>query len=665
MKRNYAIRILFWLLITSNTFAQVIEMPDPNLRHAVRQALRLPDEIAITQTEMLRLKHLEVRDKQITDLTGLEYAANLTYLLFIETRIQDLNPLAGLFNLEELHIRHSRISDISPLENLTQLRRLKLAGGQLKNLNTLPQLPQLTQLSLQNNQISDITSLSNQTQLIELNLTGNRIVDVSPLTNLTALEELYIYRNPIIDYSPLDGLSLIVLERDYLCESATPPIEPRIENRNFPSIAGFDSPYTRPHLSRIEQYPYYDLVWDITQLGLDWKKTVDGYRLAGDIAEAKAKRDELLAKNPNLLLIVANPHRDGILNLLYPEDFPYWIRDENGNRVPAALHKRPGSPQAENVFNEFLVDFTHPDVQDIIVQRAVAVAKCGLFDGMITEWWIEKGYTLAEFSNWRKAYSTPEAELQARLSIIQRIRAEVPDDFLIMVNLNRRKIPLTAPYINGGFMEILPDYEGGYTREGVLEIEDTLRWLDTNLRQPRINAPRPAGIPTEPPDSPTNRRWMRLFTTMSLTVSDGYVLYTTGVWFSYHIWYDFWDADLGRPVGPKAQPYQNIDGLFIREFTNGWAVYNRSGKEQAVTLPRASVGVSSDKRDVTHLLPDLDGEIYLRVGKPFDLNRDGTVNVLDLIIVSEAFGTTEGDVNGDGITNILDLTLVAQQFSRP
>ena len=128
------------------------------------------------------------------------------------------------------------------------------------------------------------------------------------------------------------------------------------------------------------------------------------------------------------------------------------------------------------------------------------------------------------------------------------------------------------------------------------------------------------------------------------------------------MWYDFWNANLGYPIGPKAQRYGDIEGLYIREFTNGWAVYNRSGKEQAITLPRISTGVSSTKQDITHLLPDLDGEIYLRKGKPFDLNRDGTVNVLDLILVSQQFGTLHGDINGDGTTDILDLILVAQQF---
>ena len=213
-------------------------------------------------------------------------------------------------------------------------------------------------------------------------------------------------------------------------------------------------------------------------------------------------------------------------------------------------------------------------------------------------------------------------------------------------------------------METLPGNGiNGYTRKEIQRIENTLVWAEANLREPQVNCLEGWGIPTEPLDSPNNLRQMRLFTTMSLTHSDGYVLYTDGNIDHEHFWYSFWDADLGRPIGPKAQQYQNIDGLFIREFTNGWVVYNRSGKPQPITLPRISTGVSNGKQDITHLLPDLDGEIYLRKGKPFDLNRDGTVNILDLILVSQHFGTTEGDTNGDGTTNTLDLTLVAQQFN--
>ena len=76
--------------------------------------------------------------------------------------------------------------------------------------------------------------------------------------------------------------------------------------------------------------------------------------------------------------------------------------------------------------------------------------------------------------------------------------------------------------------------------------------------------------------------------------------------------YDFWDADLGQPIGKKGQLYQNRIGLFIREFTNGWAVYNRSGKSQKIQLIESATGVASGITGTSHTIPDLDGEIYLK-----------------------------------------------------
>ena len=54
----------------------------------------------------------------------------------------------------------------------------------------------------------------------------------------------------------------------------------------------------------------------------------------------------------------------------------------------------------------------------------------------------------------------------------------------------------------------------------------------------------------------------------------------------------------------------------------------------------------------------------VRTEKPYDVNADGVINILDLTFVASHFGRTnsEADVNGDGTVNILDLTLVAQNF---
>ena len=335
----------------------------------------------------------------------------------------------------------------------------------------------------------------------------------------------------------------------------------------------------------------------------------------------------------------------------YPEDCPYWIRDANGNIFRSTIDGKPA--------NSGFIDFTHPHIQNRIVQQVIAVSKCGLYDGIFFDYWNEHWPVLEG--------RTLEAELQAREAILRRIRANTQPNFLIMGNTNYRTIPKTAPFVNGGFMETVVPYNrtGTELKDTLIRVENALRWMEANVREPHINGLEGSAIPTQQPDSPMNRRWMRAITTLSLTHSDGYVTFIDRVRDSF--WYDFWDADLGRPVSAKAQLYDdNILGLYIREFTNGWAVYNHSGVPQVITLPEEVQGVASGLLGTEHALVNLDGEIYLRAKpkNPADVNRDGVVNILDLTIIVRGFGTDslEGDVNGDGLVNILDLVFVANQF---
>ena len=235
---------------------------------------------------------------------------------------------------------------------------------------------------------------------------------------------------------------------------------------------------------------------------------------------------------------------------------------------------------------------------------------------------------------------------------------------------------------------------GPYHRQHLTEIESTLLWGEQNLREPQINCVEGWSLTNEPLDSSKNQQRMRLFTTMSLTHSDGYVSYVAGIgggdnhqhayefWEGHseehargvahdhlhdHYWYAFYDADLGRPVGgdeTKGQLYDNREGLFIREFTNGWAVYNRSGNAQEIQLPIQVTGVESGITSITHTLPDLDGEMYLKqeTSIPADVNGDGVVNIQDLVIVANALGEAEPDLNGDGVVNIQNLVIVANAF---
>ena len=455
---------------------------------------------------------------------------------------------------------------------------------------------------------------------------------------------------------PLILFAVLAPAQDQVCDFPPlgPPVRERIENRTFPSVfQAWDHVQGQDHLSTDQRYALHDLFFS-PFFSLWWKPErgqaqTPGYgqstSLSGNPDKGYQSRQRLLDINPNMVFLRDIRLHNHFTPEAFPPDSNFWLRDASGQIV-------------KNSFNEHLINFLKPEVQELLIKRIIAIERCGLYDGIMLDGFNRNGTGFVG----RDFYPvTDEAIIQVMLNIFHAVRSQVRDDFLILINTNESKATRYTEYVNGTFMET-GSGPHGYTHGDLQKIEDTLLWSEENLRQPRINCLEGWGISTEPPNSPDNVRFMRLFTAMSLICSDGYVLYGMESTHN-HIWHDFWNADLGRPVSTKAERYQNIDGLFIREFTNGWAVYNRSGKEQSVILPRASIGVASNKTDITHLLPDLDGEIYLRIGKPYDLNRDGAVNILDLILVSQHFGTTKGDINGDGATNILDLTLIAQRFS--
>ena len=657
-KRLFSLIIVLFVVINA-VYAQDTQwMPDPILRKAVRQQLEIDTDTPLTKADMLELVALDTAKlqiaKKINDLTGLEYAVNLEFLILPQNHIQDIHPLADLTKLTFLDLGGNAISDISPLAELVRLEVLRLWR----------------------NQIVDVSPLAELVNLNELWLNSNQIVDFSPLAGLVNLEKLIISDNLAGDFPAIPTSKLIEFIYDESCNLEGIPVSERIENRDYPSIfSAWHNIINLPRLSWNERLAYHDLRFAGLRFGVQWRATSEGEKLFGPFESAKEQRDAILSRNPNMIFLstlnyYAAPPSE------YPEDSPFWLRDELGNRI-------------EDVgWDAFLIDFTQPEVQDYFVGQAIEIAKCGLFDGIFLDWWRDDWRDSSEARYY--AYEVSEAAI----TMLRHIREEVDgirDDFLIIANSNETKIPRSAPYVNGTFMETL----GNYSRADLAEIENTLLWAEQNLREPQINCLEGWGIPTESLDSPRNRQWMRLFTTMSLTHSDGYVSYVTGIWSGIHkhayeiweghsaehtggdihdhthehYWYDFYDAPLGRPVGEKGQRYKtpkgmSIEGVFIREFTNGWAVYNRSGQTQTITLPTSATGVASDVNNTVHTLPDLDGEIYLKAetAPTADVNGDGAVNILDLVAVANAFGKDAPDVNGDGVVNILDLVAVANAF---
>ena len=725
-RQKVTIGLVLTLVFGGVAYAEVVDIPDPNLRAAVADTLNIPGNVPITQEDMRQLGHLAAYTRGIVDLSGLEAATQLNYLalgknpivnlsplahltelrglVLPSCQVADLSPLSSLPRLEELNLRGNPISDLTPLvglttlkyldlglclvvdfsplapltnlltlqinhnkivdirlpSTLTSLRKLELQYNQISDVRPLSKFTSLRHLKLQHNQIMDVRPLSTLTSLQHLELQRNRVVDVRPLSTLTSLRYLNLQRNQITDHTPIDSLSLDTFLYDQVCEIPPLPLEPRLENRNYPSIAARWSGYgwppvrNRPDLSDAENIALHDLWFHTDEFGLRLRDINSRITIAGDLDEAIRRRDELRVLNPNQVILMsysyAAAHSDE-----FPENSLYWIRNDDGTIFRP--YNRAGVPKPYA-----LIDFTHPDIQDRIVNWAVAVSKCGLYDGIFFDSWSEVWPIIVgiDINGVLHKFRPLEAEVRARLNIVQRIRAHTRPDFLIMGNTNHNIIPLTGPYLNGGFMEI--GWPEGGIDGNTLTLKNSLTWLEANLREPRINVLEGKTIPNEPRDSPANRQWVRALTTLSLTHSNGYVSHNNAH-DQRRDWHDFWDADLGRPVGEKGQLYQETEGLYIREFTKGWAVFNRSGEAQVITLPEEVQAVASGRVGAEHTLPNLDGEMYLRMKpeNPVDVNGDGAVNILDLVIVAQGLGTNnpEVDVNADGVVNVFDLVQVA------
>ena len=259
-----------------------VNIPDPNLRRVISDALGVE---SIRVADMEKLTVLRAKEKNITDLTGIETAGNLkeawlhgnpikdlspiakctnlTHLRFTEVPsisaltnltklewlwfhppddVRDLSLLANLTNLKDLVIYGGTIDDISPIANLLKLKELHVRHNDVVDISPIANLKELEELDLHNNEISDITPLSSLTKLEKLVLSDNRIENLSPIAQLTKLEELFIHQNGIVDLSPLAGLTnLRVLGARHNKIVDLSPIShiiPNLEHANFSGNIG-------------------------------------------------------------------------------------------------------------------------------------------------------------------------------------------------------------------------------------------------------------------------------------------------------------------------------------------------------------------------------------------------------------------------------------------
>ena len=142
-------------MVTVSSASTAGIIPDANLRAAIEAALGKASGETITAAEMEALTVLNASDAGITDLTGLEFATNLTRLGLYLNNISDVSALESLTNLTSLGLEENNVSDVFALSGLTNLSSLNLAHNAITDISALSGLRQLRDLILVGNVLND------------------------------------------------------------------------------------------------------------------------------------------------------------------------------------------------------------------------------------------------------------------------------------------------------------------------------------------------------------------------------------------------------------------------------------------------------------------------------------------------------------------------------
>jgi hypothetical protein len=379
---------------------------------------------------------------------------------------------------------------------------------------------------------------------------------------------------------------------------AEPPPAQRIAQRTFPSVFQSWSDAEIPGVERDAARARHDLLWlSAGEYGLRWAGPCDGLAHAldaGSRADAMARRQALLARNPNLVLLADLPYRDAPDDWV-PDDHPWWKRDDQGRRIVG---------WEERGFTCYLLDVDHPELRAQVAGQAGALVASGVVDGVMLDWFSHVD--------------------DSRRDLLRQVRDAVGPAGIIVVNSNEHRPVGAEPYVNGVYLETDPHHPQGVA-SGLRtasstrwrEIVTTIQWAEASLQPPRIVALETWF--TQSRDEPWN---VRMTTSAALTLSDGYALFGDPNFLPTpdhaHDWYDCWDVDLGRPIEPPQTEATSVSGGFVRRFSRGAAVFNPPYNNRAVEFrpERPLVRVSTGEVGTEFRVLVGDGDLFVAPPRP-------------------------------------------------
>ena len=659
-----------------------VQIPDANLRAVIAEALGKSSNAPITVAEMETLQEFEARHNGINDLTGLQFATNLEWLTLGEgwkegkgNQISDLSPIAGLINLRHLGFDRNPVSDLSPLAGLINLEGLAFSFANVSDLSPLAGLINLESLWFVGNNVSDLSPLAGLINLKKIaTWTGNPISDLSPLAGLTKLEVIEIGDTEISDLTPLTGLTS--LKRLYLVGNEISDISP------LAGLTGLNRlELTRNNLSDIS--PLAGLT-NLTWLDLEDNNLSDVSPLAGltNLNWLNVSRNEIVNLSPldglreNIKLIwhvnpgfptdapkIEGPWLWVVLPEMGEDDLNEidWLSEVSGGEVTEVEVATHGATEGKLVGNSVWISHRLPPTgQDNIED----MLKYYVPDGVIYGGVIYGSVSL---------YSPREQETTMYVGGDRGVRVYLNGtlmyqrshgfnhddytDFFPATLQQGRNVLLVAVHTRGnGFFGFEPGTEYtvsmgiGYTFSPTpIHLGDTFT-LDIHAE----NISDLAGWQFDIAFDPTALE--------AIKVTEG----------------DFLKTDGGNTFfqgGSIDNAAGKIEGLSaIRLSTQG---VTGTGTILQVRFKAKSAGETEltvqnfEFASITgEHISTVPQQIYITVEEQLatgDVNRDGRVSILDLVLIAQQFGNrvpadSPVDLNGDGVVSILDLVLAIREM---
>jgi hypothetical protein len=151
------IKIAVVLLVTTTSFSQIINFPDANFKTALLSLgyIDTNGNGEIEVTEALNVTGLNISNRNISNLSGIEFFAGSTFLNFSQNQITTID-LTNLQNLQSLDCSNNLLSSI----NISGLQSLSIFHG----YNNL-----LTEIDFSSNPVINYANLNNN-QLLYINM---------------------------------------------------------------------------------------------------------------------------------------------------------------------------------------------------------------------------------------------------------------------------------------------------------------------------------------------------------------------------------------------------------------------------------------------------------------------------------------------------------------